>query len=832
MPTQLKLIILRKKLFKYNLCIYYMADHQNKHITKDFIKFTIPYMAKDKEGSKIFNIPSWKTNDEPKKLLSNDKYKSMCNPNHKINCVLTGERNNVTVFDFDTPEQYYNFINKYPEHNNSFTVQTPKGFHVYTAYNPNYKTTTNKNINIDIRNDHAFAFGEGSNPEYEGEYKYFCGDRLDIMVAQEFYNYVKPNNCNQPAKKKIKKNVTSNQIINNHIVTPTYNESILFKLCDIINLKYIENYDDWFKIVCGLKDYHEVAVYLSERSPLYKSVSRLSVEEKHKNDCSGFTVGWLYHYAKESNIYKFNEITNNIYFENLNSDGERSDFFYKFFKDLFLYDRKFDTMYFHSEQINENGEWILQKNNSHIKTFIRLKLLHFGNYRKDYITQELNELNNYKIEQEKKIEDKNLSQVEVNRCDSEIKLVCKKITDLQNTLKNIITQIKKNGSNTEINSICRTLTDSIKANTQLDICFDQNDEQLYNVNFRNGIYEMDTKTFRPREKTDLVTQWLDWDYDESRKIVTPEIEKDVNDFFKKVQPDELQRKLMIQWLAYCLTGDIGKTLFKTNVGESASNAKSTEISLFRLVFNIYYHKLSNNTFTLGNTKAHKDLIKLIRNPIRLAVIEELDTKLLDDSKLKDFVDGKDLTVEVMFGDTDSFKLQSKLMTTSQHKIVISKDEGTLRRGLQQEYNSKFKSEFTEDNYETHEYIKINNYEDRFKNDEYKNALFNLLIDEYDNDFKIPALNIEAYKDSVLANDPFTDIFDRYFIKTDNESDCIYCEDIREIFKDGKMTDYKVVKDRMKQMGCPYNRSIRSKKDDHNKGMKGCFTYISNDIVKE
>jgi len=179
-----------------------MADHQNKHITKDFIKFTIPYMAKDKEGTKIFNMPIWKTNDEPKKLLSNDKYKSMCNPNHKINCVLTGERNNVTVFDFDTPEQYYNFINKYPEHNNSFTVKTPKGFHVYTAYNSNYKTTTNKTINIDIRNDHAFAFGEGSNPEYGGEYKYFCGDRLDIMVAQEFYNYVKPNNCNQPAKKK------------------------------------------------------------------------------------------------------------------------------------------------------------------------------------------------------------------------------------------------------------------------------------------------------------------------------------------------------------------------------------------------------------------------------------------------------------------------------------------------------------------------------------------------------------------------------------------------------------------------------------------------------
>ena len=821
---------------------------QNKHIAKDFIKFTTPYLRKDTNGKKKFVKIKWK--DDDTSLLSNDTYKSMCNSNHKVNCVLTGERNNVTVFDFDEPEQYYNFINQYPEHKESYTVQTPKGFHVYTAYNPNYKTTTNKNINIDIRNDDALAFGEGSNPDYEGEYKYYCGDKLDIMVSQNFYNYVRPNNSpsREPPKKKIKEGLSSppnpparagrSPCIKYNETTPSvdtaieYNESILFKLCDIIDLKYIENYDDWFKIVCGLKDYHEVAVYLSERSPLYKSVSRSSVEEKHKTDCSYFSVGWLYYYAKLSNLYRFNEITNNIYFENLNSDGERADFFYKFFKDLFLYDRKFDSMYFYCEKINVNGEWILQKNNSHIKTFIRLKLLHFGNYRKDYVTQELNELNNYKIEQTKKRDDKNLSQTEVNKCDCEIKRVSNKVNDLQNTLKNITTQIKRNGMLKEINSICITLTDSIKSNTQQDICFDQNDEQLYNVNFRNGIYEMNTKTFRPREKTDLVSQWLDWDYDNTKTIVTPEIEKDVNDFFKKVQPDELQRKLMIQWLAYCLTGDIGKTLFKTNVGESASNAKSTEISLFRLVFNIYYHKLSNNTFTQGNTKAHKDLIKLIRNPIRLAVIEELDTKLLDDSKLKDFVDGKDLTVEVMFGDTDSFKLQSKLMTTSQHKISISKDAGTLRRGLQQEYNSKFKSEFTEDNYETHEYKVINNYEDRFKKDAYKNALFNILIDEYDKDFKIPTLNIEAYKDSVAANDPFTDIFERYFIKTNNESDCIYCEEIKEIFKDGKMTDYKIIKDRMQQMGCPYNRNMRSKKDNGNKGLKGCFTYITNDIAQE
>jgi len=171
---------------------------QNKHIAKDFIKFTIPYMAKDKQGTKIFNMPIWKTSGEHKQLLSNDKYKSMCNSNHKVNCVLTGQRNNITVFDFDEPEQYYKFINKYPEHKESYTVQTPKGFHVYTAYNENYKTTTNKNINIDIRNNDAFAFGEGTNPDYDGEYKYFCGDKLDIMVSQDFYNYVKPSKGNEP----------------------------------------------------------------------------------------------------------------------------------------------------------------------------------------------------------------------------------------------------------------------------------------------------------------------------------------------------------------------------------------------------------------------------------------------------------------------------------------------------------------------------------------------------------------------------------------------------------------------------------------------------------
>jgi len=48
-------------------------------------------------------------------------------------------------------------------------------------------------------------------------------------------------------------------------------------------------------------------------------------------------------------------------------------------------------------------------------------------------------------------------------------------------------------------------------NHKQNVIFDKNKDQKFNINFRNGIYEINTDKFRPRTKQDYVTEVLDWD---------------------------------------------------------------------------------------------------------------------------------------------------------------------------------------------------------------------------------------------------------------------------------------------------------------------------------
>ena len=90
---------------------------------------------------------------------------------HKVKCVLTGKINNIKVFDFDEPNnEYHGFIGKYPDFKDAFTIKTSKGFHVYTKYNPDFITTTNTKLGIDVRNDDAIVFGAGTKTEFGTSY--------------------------------------------------------------------------------------------------------------------------------------------------------------------------------------------------------------------------------------------------------------------------------------------------------------------------------------------------------------------------------------------------------------------------------------------------------------------------------------------------------------------------------------------------------------------------------------------------------------------------------------------------------------------------------------
>ena len=108
-------------------------------------------------------------------------------------------------------------------------------------------------------------------------------------------------------------------------------------------------------------------------------------------------------------------------------------------------------------------------------------------------------------------------------------------------------------------------------------------------------------------------------------------------------------------------------------------------------------------------------------------IEELERKKLDAEELKGFVDARKFPVEVLFGTKETMPLQCKLVFASNKTLSVESDEGILRRGVQQNYTSRFLGADHADQGQPNLFVKGKNYSLKFENGDYKNAYLELLL---------------------------------------------------------------------------------------------------------
>ena len=378
-------------------------------------------------------------------------------------------------------------------------------------------------------------------------------------------------------------------------------------------------------------------------------------------------------------------------------------------------------------------------------------------------------------------------------------------------------------SSSGIDKICSTVKAKV-VSTKKDIVFDTNDEQLYNLHFRNGVLELKTQNFRERVQLDYVTQYLDWDYE-------PTINESklawVREMYRKIQPDPEQRKFMLAFLAYCLTGDTTRTVFKMNIGYSAGNGKSTEFKIHESTFPIYSHKVGKDTFQLNNTKRHKSMHRVIVNPIRFLYVEELSEKKMDIDYVKDLVDGANVECEILYGTTITKPVQCKLNTCSNKDFSGSVDGGILRRGLVQHYTSDFRElgeihlgvATTEEWFDDtiHHYKKDTKAPERFADDDYKNAYLALLLEHFDLDFTIPTHNREAFQEILQESDELQLLLDEKYVKTGVECDRVNRDDLMDHFFGTKRHCSKPeFNTMMRSRGYTWSKTKRLN------GVKGCF----------
>jgi hypothetical protein len=760
-----------------------------------FVKFSAPRLERNAKGKKEVKpfFPLWKNKTV-------EEYAKMFKPSDKVVCVLTGKINNITVFDFDKEGTYEECIEKHPELKEAYTVKTPKGFHVYCKYNPDYKTTANTKVGIDIRNDDAIVFGNLTNTDFGSKYVLLDNEkRLDLEMPKSFYEKVVPPPVQKVTKTKKKLVFKQAVVDDSKEATPTFAKKVL----QIIKADIIDEMNNFRRIVWAMKnegfslaDVEKVAKksqhYDKDTFASWFASTKLWDSKTNKNSCK---IGTLIHFAKLSDEKKFYDtyIQHNSSSELNKSDIALAQIYLDILGDNLFYQDKKIYIYLQNEWWCDTEGHFVKKNFFTEMTKYYAKL-------KDEINKQINEIEN---EEGKEDEVEGLlAQIEeIKECKSHIYKV--------NTLNNVLSAIK-----------------TLMATLKEEIIFDTNEEQIYNIHFKNGVFDLNTNTFRQRNKDDYVSMYLSWDYEP--EWVTDKARAELWDSICKIEPNEEKRTMLLSYLAYSLTGDCSKQKYINLVGYSAANGKSHTFKMMSKCFEFYTQQLSSDTFCVGNAKKHKELIHLHKNPVRFAYMEEMDKDKKQDAELiKKVVDGDKIPVEVMYGTKEDVNIQAKIITSSNGDPNIKMDKGVLRRMVILYLESKFCDVGeTDDNGKLYlpngedvpekRYFKVKHgMEKMFNCPIMKNAVFELLTRPEYKEFKVCNSVIAETADTANILNSFKNTFDENYEITGDENDAVNKTVFLETMK-LKLNDLKKTISEMKDLGIEYNKD--KKKDK----VKGCF----------
>ena len=771
------------------------------------ITFTHPFIRiiKNKKGELKKERPkftvAWQRDFE--KIKNNQKEYNKVKD--KIFCVFTGKANNITVLDFDDLDVYNNFCEKHPELIDTFRVKTRSGcYHLYYNYNPYWDTnTTNIIKKVDIKNDGGIVFGAGSVCE-DGS-KYTIDNDVPYLdlpneLLDEFKQMKEQENikldlmeAKYPKQKneKFKKEKPDKIIKDNEQIDDT-----IYEIIDLISHDYIEDYSSWWRIMTAMANEDldkEFARKISQKTDNYE----LKAFEKCWDNAYKYdklTTGTLKYYGRMSDQEGYFEILakEKKNFIGLGTETDIATLFIELVGDDVIYSK--DNLYYYHE-----GQWLVGNN---IDNLIKNKVWKYINKFLDLVFKPLKEQRNKIADEiinlEEESEDKKdddlsgLTDQEKNNVQKQIKKKKEELESIENKKKNMYNIKKQLGKVSFLNNVLNALKMLLSPNL-LDIDFDVNDEQLYNIQFKNRIYMLDKKQSRLRRKDDYVSKILDWNLKE-RKDIPQKVFDDVMDFFVKIQPDHIDRTFTISWLAYCLQGKNPKQKMKMNIGYTAENGKSTELNIHSKIFPIYTEKLSAETFNLNYSKRHKQLRQLLEEPIRLTYIEEMKDEKLDGDFLKDYVDGTKIDCELLFGTKMVKPIQAKLMTCGNRDFNLRSCKGVQRRGLVQFYNSKFKKYDEDVDESKHYYKRVDGFEKRFDDEDYKNAYFYILLDHYNHgELEIPERNENSFKKIMDDYDELDSCILYKYEFSDNPDDKIHKSDILNYLNDSIHDGKQIIK---------------------------------------
>ncbi len=520
-----------------------------------------------------------------------------------------------------------------------------------------------------------------------------------------------------------------------------YSEEDIKELVDCLDWEEQEwEWDFWHKFIWCLQGIS--SEYDLDLKALAHEVSRESDKYNKKNtnttynattNKKGYTIASLIHWAKESNVEKFNlwskRFMNKSILASSFSDADIAEYFCKTFDQFKCYN---DVLY------HFNGTYWKGRSSVNI-IYEKLNDLYFI-LKKEFDIME--------------------SKVSAERG--------KKI--YAGLLKLRTTKSMKN------------IWENIKFRIEIeDDIFDKNSDLL---GFTNGTYELNNGVFREGRIEDYITMTVGYDYE---VVITQKI----NEFLRKVMPIEEERKALIEILSTCLRG---KTLekFSTLTGEGG-NAKDSLITyLMKNVLGDFYFEANSSVLT-DELKGELSPGIACMDKKRMVIYNE-PKKIIRVNMMKKLTGGDSMPVRGLYSSKVGIALHASHFLLCNNKPKLDEvSEAVARRLVVVPFRSLFrdketiKREFNPDEpylYEGSEYYKT----DEFGR-EYRLEMMNLLLESYAhyksnkyNLHKLPNSMLNLAKDYLAESDEFYGWFITKYEKSNDEDVFVQIKDVFNEFK--------------------------------------------------
>ncbi len=207
------------------------------------------------------------------------------------------------------------------------------------------------------------------------------------------------------------------------------------------------------------------------------------------------------------------------------------------------------------------------------------------------------------------------------------------------------------------------------------------DQSPWLFNCANGTYDLETNTFRPANRAEMLTKRSPVLYDPAANC------KRWVEFLERILPDASIRDFLQVSLGYSLSGHAWEKYIWFLIGELGDNGKTTFIEALRYVFgdsegygtNMNFHSLMPRE---GNGNAASGDIARLRGARFVSACESDKNQKLSGAIIKRLTGGGDkITARKLYKDEFEFRPEFKLWLATNHPPVLTVDDDALWRRI-------------------------------------------------------------------------------------------------------------------------------------------------------